>query len=118
MEIDVHDRQARVGRNQSLFREVNERIEGLRQGTYPQTELDFICECFNDTCFEAIPNVAIADYEAVRAHPDRFLVRPEHVAPEAENVVDRHDGYWIVEKFGVARQLAVATDTRLETDTP
>jgi hypothetical protein len=112
MSTEVHDRQVRAGRNQSLFREVNERIESLRQGTYPQTEIDFICECFDDGCFEPLQSVPVADYEAVRARPDHFLVAPKHVESAAEVVVSRNDTYWVVEKLGAAREVAVATDRR------
>jgi hypothetical protein len=112
MSTEAHDRQVRAGRNQALFREVNERIESLRQGMYPQTEIDFICECFDDGCFEPLPSVAVAEYEAVRARPDHFLVAPEHVDPAAEVVVSRDDTYWVVEKLGAARQVAVAADRR------
>ena len=37
MDIETRDRQVRVGRNQSLFREVNERIEGLKRDSSPGT---------------------------------------------------------------------------------
>jgi hypothetical protein len=40
------------------------------------------------------------------------LVAPEHVDPAAEVVVSRDDTYWVVEKLGAARQVAVAADRR------
>jgi hypothetical protein len=112
MATEVHDRQVRAGRNQALFREVNERIESLRQGIYPQTEIDFVCECYMETCFEPVPSVTIAEYEAVRARADRFVVHPGHIDTAAEVVVDELDRYWVVEKIGVAREVAVASDRR------
>ena len=112
MDSETRDRQVRVGRNQSLFREVNERIEGLKRDSSPETEIDFICECFIDTCFEPL-SVTVAEYERVRARPDTFLVRPEHVDLSAEDVAERKNGYWIVAKTGDARNVAVATSKRL-----
>ena len=72
------ERQRRIGRNQALFREVNERIErvsgALRTGTDTITVL---CECGNQACAERI-EVSLSDYERVRAEPTLFLVRPGH----------------------------------------
>ncbi len=42
--------------------------------------------------------VADEDYAAVRAHPDRFLVAPGHVFPEAEDLVEDHEDYAVVQK--------------------
>ena len=32
------------------------------------------------------------------SRPDRFIVKPEHVYPDVEHVLERHDHYWVVEK--------------------
>src|ERR671911_3083678 len=34
MATDTHEREIRIGRNQALFREVNERVETLRNSSY------------------------------------------------------------------------------------
>jgi len=39
-----------------------------------------------------------SEYEWLRQNPWRFLVLPGHEAPAVENVVERYDGYVIVEK--------------------
>ena len=106
----------RIGRNQALFREVNERVERLRQSSYPLTEVDFICECADDGCFAPI-TLTIEEYEAVRAEPETFIVRPEHVYPEAEVVAARHGHYWIVQKFGSAERVVVDSDPRSDRNT-
>jgi hypothetical protein len=111
MGTDAHEASVRIGQNQALFREVNERVKLLRNGTYPLTEVDFICECADDSCFEPVA-LTVSQYEAVRLRPDRFLVCPEHVHPEAETVSERYDDYWIVEKNGAARRIVVAADAR------
>jgi hypothetical protein len=35
----------------------------------------------------------------VRSHEDWFLIAPDHEKVEVERVVDRRDGYWVVEKY-------------------
>ena len=117
---DVHDRQTRAARNQSLFREINERIKDVNDSFSAVTETgEWICECANDTCVERI-EMSVNEYEAVRADGARFFVAPgdEHVWPEAEKVTDRNDRYWIVEKFGQAAALAKRADPRSDNSLP
>jgi hypothetical protein len=40
----------------------------------------------------------VATYERVRAHPTRFILIAGHEQPTVERVLERHDGYAIVEK--------------------
>lgn len=56
----------------------------------------------------------MTEYETVRSVPTRFLVVPDesHVAPEGERVVERHSGYWVVEKIGPAAAISAALDPR------
>ena len=99
----------RVARKQSLYRAVNERIGEINAAFDSLDSLgDWICECANTDCTERVP-LTHEEYEAVRAKPTRFLVLPHeaHVVSEAENVVERHDRYWVVEKIGPAAALAV-----------
>jgi len=42
--------------------------------------------------------LADEDYAAVRAHPYRFLVAPGHVFAEAEDLVEDHEDYAVVQK--------------------
>ena len=103
--------QARAARNQSLFREVNERIEGLPNRPPAVFEL-FICECCLDGCTETI-SLTIQEYEQIRSHPARFAVLPGHVDPKVELVVQSADGrYEVVEKIELAAEVAVSLDPR------
>jgi hypothetical protein len=111
---DVRDRQARAARNQSLFREVNERVKDVNDNFHAFTSVsDWVCECANDTCVERI-KMATQEYEHVRAHPAWFFVVPsnEHVWPDAERVIERHDNYWVVEKIELAAEIAAKQDPR------
>jgi hypothetical protein len=102
----------RVGANESIFREVNERLEKLGQpagDTGPQ----IVCECTDLACGERI-EIRLAEYEAIRAHPSRFLVLPGHERPDIERVVGEGDGYFVVEKTGGAAEVAEETDPRTD----
>jgi hypothetical protein len=113
--VEEHEhRQARAARNQSLFREINERIEDLNDAFSDLTQTgEWVCECANETCIERV-EMSAAEYEAIRAQPRCFFVAPgdEHVWPDVETVVDRRARYWTVEKFGVGGKLAERTDPR------
>jgi hypothetical protein len=42
----------------------------------------------------------------VREHPRRFFVAPGHEEPQLEQIIERHPGYVIVEKTGIAGEVA------------
>jgi hypothetical protein len=114
VKVDVRERQQRAAQNQSLFREVNERVKDLNDSFHVFTSTsDWICECANDDCFERI-QMSAREYEDVRRHGSRFFVAPseQHVWPEAENVVERFPNYWIVEKLEEAAEIAEEHDPR------
>ena len=87
-------REERLAANEARFREINE-------GAQPQRESHgqgrFVCECADRGCLvwiEVSPEV----YAAVRSHPRRFILSPGHEAPDVETIVDRGEGYVVVEK--------------------
>ena len=87
---------AEIARTESFFRAVNEGIAEASE-RFESTEAEFFCECGDTYCTHRI-EVSLDDYEAVREHPTRFLVRRGHVVPEVEEVVRRRPRYAIVEK--------------------
>jgi hypothetical protein len=94
----VADREGRIGRNEALFREVNERIERVTQALQVGSDdLRILCECGDPTCFEHL-DIALSEYERVRGEPTLFLLRPGHEYLEVEEVVEEHDGYVVVRK--------------------
>jgi hypothetical protein len=106
------DRTARAGRNQTLFREVNERLQGLAEAFQHMTETSsFACECADLGC-TSMMDLRLSEYEAVRSHPNQFAVLPGHVYPDVEEVVAEHDRYVIVSKLGVGAEIAVKTYPR------
>lgn len=95
-------RDARVARNQELFREVNVHIAGLGVDA-PSFEKDglmpLVCECAHTGCTTPI-EVDRVTFEQVRENRLRFLVKPGHEDPVAESIVERRAGYLIVETRG------------------
>lgn len=106
------DRTKRAGRNQTLFREVNERLEGLAKAFQHVTETSsFSCECADLGCIARM-DLRLSEYEAVRSHPNQFAVLPGHVYPDVEKVVAENDRYVIVSKLGVGAEIAGKTYPR------
>ena len=105
-------RERRLAQNEALFREVNEKVEAVAVVHGADDHVyEFYCECANADCSMQLP-ATIAEYEAVRAHPRRFLVVPEHWLPEVESVAAKHDSFWVIEKHGDAGRLVENLDPR------
>ena len=91
MAMSQHDaRRARAGKNESLFREVNERIEDSTQDFSEELEptkmFDFLCECSHPDCIERI-RMTHGEYEALRRVPTHFAIRSGHGINEVESIV-------------------------------
>ena len=95
----MDERSARLAKNETIFRAGNESIDKAAGGRVEKAP--YLCECGEKSCLARV-ELTPAEYEAVRAHPARFLVYPDdaHVVVAVERVVERHDGYWVVEKLG------------------
>jgi hypothetical protein len=107
------DRTERIGLNEALFREVNERVKGIHDdfGASPG-EADFVCECGSESCTAKI-TMTLDAYESVRADPTHFAIVPGHDVPEVEQVIERALGYVVVEKYeGEPARIAEDTDPR------
>jgi hypothetical protein len=98
----------RLARRQTLFREVNERIEELTDSG--EESIQILCECSDTECLVTL-ELSKQDYAAVRAEPAWFAIERGHEIPEVERVVGEFDGYIVVEKV-VGRDYAELTDQR------
>jgi len=98
----------RAAKNQSLFREVNERIQDLSADALFTA---FICECLNETCAEQV-SLTLEEYEHVRAGANRFFVLPGHEIAAVERNVDVNDRFLVVSKLGAGGRLAEQLDPR------
>jgi hypothetical protein len=97
----------RLAINEATFRRVNEGIEAGSDDHH----MVFACECGRLGCNQLL-ELSRADYDAVREHPRRFFLLPGHELLDIERVVERHDGYFVVEKVGRAGDVAERTDPR------
>lgn len=98
----------RAAKNQSLFREVNERIEDLAN---PAAFSTFICECMDETCSSMV-SMTVEEYEHVRSDSNSFLVLPGHEVPEIEATSESNGRYVIVHKLGAGEAIAEGLDPR------
>jgi hypothetical protein len=106
----VGEDERRVGINESLFREVNERIGELGE-LYDAGDVEFVCECGDTGCAERV-TLTIRQYEAVRAEPSRFFLVPGHERLDVERVVEENAEFFVVEKLGEAGAVAEEADPR------
>jgi hypothetical protein len=104
------ERRERVARNESLFRDVNERMD--RQTPEPSQEaVAFFCECGDSACTELV-RLSTEAYESVRAHSNRFFMVPGHQLPDTEDVVAEGAGYLVARKHENVRHVVEKTDPR------
>jgi hypothetical protein len=105
-------REERLAQNEDFFRSVNERIRDLADGHgADQHAYEFLCECGNTACVERV-KLTLEEYEAVRADATRFVLAEGHADGTIEKVVESAPDHVVVEKVGVAGEVAQALDPR------
>lgn len=99
----------RIAINQSRFREANERIELAADRMGIMGPIPFICECADPECVEIVRQ-SLEAYEEIRHDERLFFCAPGHeriaVEEGAGVVTGRGDGYVLVEKIGIAGEIA------------
>jgi hypothetical protein len=107
------DRRERIGLNEAVFREVNERISDLAESFgLEEQPLDLVCECGDPACVERI-TMGRQEYEKLRADSTHFAVFSGHEEPDVESIVERHGSYDVVRKHeGGPAEIAQRTDPR------
>ena len=100
----------KAAKTQSVFREVNERIESVGMEDFDEC---FTCECARQNCLEQV-KLSLDAYEELRREPTHFVVAPGigHLFKDVERIVAMHPRYWVVEKFGEAGLAATKLDPR------
>jgi hypothetical protein len=103
----------RVAKNESIFREVNERIGEVadRFAIQEAEAVGFICECSREQCVERLL-LARHEYAAARRSGKRFVLVPGHEDLRHENVISTTERYILVEKHGEAGAKAALFDRR------
>lgn len=111
----VTERTRRLAENEALFREVNESIEVAALSlTITETDgflYEFLCECSDTSCGGKV-RMTCGEYEHVRGNGTWFAVVPHHNLPEIEDVVEEHEGYWVVQKRGETGEHVAVLDPR------
>ena len=96
--------------NEAAFREANEDINAIIDGHGADLPAaPFVCECGDRACRRLI-NVPVSTYREVRKSPRRFfydLVHDGHTDEET-STIETHDRFLVVEKSGVAGEIAEA----------
>jgi hypothetical protein len=103
----------RIGRNDSIFRQANERINEaagwlqIEEPTPTEEPTPFLCECADMACHELVV-MSLDEYSKLRRDPRHFLNVPGHQASSQgwARVIGKHDAYFVVEKIGPAGDVA------------
>ena len=92
-------RRRRLAKNEQAFRDHNNRRVEFEQATGGNDEpVPFVCECGDPECVDGV-ELSVGEYMTVHSAPNRFVIKPGHVFPDAERVTGRRDRYWIVDKL-------------------
>jgi hypothetical protein len=101
----------RAAENEATFRDANEQLEArAAELGMDDRRTPYLCECEDERCMKVI-RLRREEYEAVRAHPTRFVVIPGHQEGD-ERVVLEADGVTVIEKDGVEGDLVAMRDPR------
>ena len=106
----MESRAERAAKNESLFRDVNERILEATE-RFEAPTMSAVCECSDALCTEMI-SITLAEYAAVRARSDRFALVEGHEDPAVERVVERNGRFVVAEKVGDGADVARRLDPR------
>lgn len=98
--IDWERRKAdRVRKNEAAFKQYNERRKAFEKHlAEPDDLIPFVCECGDAGCYDGLP-LTIEEFDEAHATAMRYAVKPRHVMPDYERVIEQRDSYWIVEKY-------------------
>lgn len=107
----------RAAGNETAFRRVNESLRAGHVVADTQKPFPFRCECGLLECNRLL-DLTLSEYEAVRADARRFFVAAGHQLDELEQVVERHERYWVVEKTAEAGRIAEREDPRQDGSGP
>jgi hypothetical protein len=103
----------RVAENEAAFRRANETLEEKAgKFGFGEERTPYLCECADERCRSVIL-LTRDEYEAVRAHPKRFVMMPGHQNTD-ERVLQEEPGFTVIEKHGEEGELVAEEDPRSE----
>lgn len=101
----------RAAKNEATFRRANEILEEKAGDLgFGQERTPYLCECEDERC-TAVIQLTREEYEAVRAHPKRFVMAPGHQKADAR-VLQEEPGFTVIEKHGEEGDLVAEEDPR------
>lgn len=106
-------RAERLANNEAIFRVGNERMADWEERHGDGQRERYFCECADADCREKV-ELTRSQYEYVRSDSRWFVVVPGHETPDVETVIDRHDGWNLIQKHPEVDEIVEATDPRSE----
>jgi hypothetical protein len=107
---DEHAR--RIGLNEAIFRNMNERLKTLAGEAMLDDQLLLVCECGHEECEQSL-SISPAEYEQIRSDARFFVMAPGHESESVEDVVAVRKGFNVVKKrAGTPAKVAQETDPR------
>ena len=107
------ERERRLALNESAFRVANERMNEWPERRKQEEPATYHCECSELMCRERI-ELRPGEYEHLRSNSRWFALVPGHEVPDVETVIERGDGYVIVEKSPEVTPIVEISDPRNE----
>jgi hypothetical protein len=86
-----------LGRNETLFREINDYIADMSRALPPEDQFEVLCECDSLGCAQTIALTA-REYVAIRRNDGRFIVVRSHEEAGLDRVVSEAGSYLVVER--------------------
>jgi hypothetical protein len=105
--------EARLAENEATFRDANEQIMKRAREYEFSDRVPFLCECGEPKCREIL-RLTLEEYEDVRSTGTRFFLVPGHegVVDPSATIVSRTKEYVVIEKAGIAGEVAERRDPR------
>jgi hypothetical protein len=104
-------REERLAENEAMFRTANERMSEWEEHRINEAAELYFCECADEDCRERV-SLHKADYEKVRSNSRHFLIVLGHEVPDIETVIEKHDGWAVIEKNPEVAETVESLDPR------
>jgi hypothetical protein len=98
------ERRKRVVKNELAFQAYNARRGIIEAET--DDPIPLVCECADRGCLKVI-EVTPEEWAVAHSREDQFVVAPDHVLPDLEQVVERASRYWTIRKFDLPSETLV-----------
>ena len=98
---------------QTRSRALNESVAKSSDTSWAENGMEvFSCECGDPGCKGHV-SLSAAEYESVRAHPDRFVLVANHENPEVERIVAEAGRFTVIATLaGEASKIALRNNPR------